>query len=506
VILDDGVRSWRRAAFPGYRLDFANAGTHEMSTKIGMAETQPVFLDRAAAGDALARALTRFANQTDVVVLGLARGGVPIARRVSDAIGAPFSVLVSCKISVPGIDEMPLGAVSEGSDRMVPDPVAWYIGVPSQIMDRLSSRERVEMARRIAMFRDGEALLDVEGRTVILVDDGLASGATLRAAARAIRDRHPKRLIAAVPVASSAGLDEVREEVDEMIALAVPRVFDTVSSSYQRFEPVTDDDVLTALGRPTRRVSRIVHDISRRITDAERRIDIRGSDGRLVGDLATSQHIDLHNNHEGFHERDALVILAHTGNNSRDGYRNRYIAGRLRLSGYATLRVDLLTKEEQPVEGETGEIRFDVARIAARLTDVCDWAVRAGVYGAQRTILLGAGTSAAAALSAAAQRQGNTLAVVTRGGRVDLATPSLSRVRAPVLMIVGEADHETLEVNRRATQFLPRRAKLIRIPGTGHTFAEPGALGAVAEHTARWLDGLTMNWARGLLGSRGSAS
>lgn len=487
------------------RIGFANAGTHDMSTRIRMAETQPVFLDRSDAGDALARALARFANHTDVIVLGLARGGVPIARQVADAIGAPFNVLISCKISVPGIDEVALGAVSEGSDRMVPDPVAWYIGVPSQIADRLASRERVELARRIAAYREGRALPDVKGRTVILVDDGLASGATLRAAARAIRDKHPKRLIAAVPVASRAGLDEMREEVDEMIALAVPRVFDAVSSSYESFEPVTDGEVLTALGRPARRVSRIVHDISGRITDGERRIEIRVGDGRLVGDLATSQHFDLHTHHEGFHERDALVVLAHSGSNSRDSYRNRYIAGRLRLSGYATLRVDLSTKDEQATEGEASGIRFDVARIAARLTDVCDWAVRAGVYGARRMILLGAGTSAAAALSAAAQRQSNTLAVVTRGGRVDLAAPNLSRVRAPVLMIVGEADHETLDVNRHATQFLPRRAKLIRIPGTGHTFAEPGALGAVAEHTVRWLDGLTMNWARGLLSLRGSA-
>ena len=502
----DTVRYSQPAAFPGYELDLANVGNTDMSTRNRMVEAQRIFVDRDDAGGALARALMRFASHSDVIVLGLARGGVPIARHVADAIGAPFNVLISCKIAVPGIDEVALGAISEGSDRMVPDPVAWYIGVPSQVVDRLANRERLELARRVATYRDAKPLPDVKDRTVILVDDGLASGATLRAAARAIRDRHPKRLIAAVPVASRAGLDEMREEVDEMIALAVPRVFDTVSSSYERFDPVTDDEVLTALGRPTRRVSRIVHDISGRITDAERRIEIRVGDGRLVADLATSQHIDAHDNHEGFHERDALVVLAHSGGNSRDSYRNRYIAGRLRMSGYATLRVDLLTTHEQTAESETGEIRFDVARVAARLTDVCDWTVRAGVYGAQRMILLGAGTSAAAALSAAAQRQGNTIAVVTRGGRVDLAAPNLSRVRAHVLMIVGEADRDALEINRHATQFLPRRAKLIRIPGTGHTFAEPGALGAVAEHTVRWLDGLTMNWARGLLGLRGSAS
>jgi putative phosphoribosyl transferase len=178
----------------------------------------------------------------------------------------------------------------------------------------------------------------------------------------------------------------------------------------------------------------------------------------------------------------------------------------LRMSGYATLRVDLLTNAEQQMESRTSEIRCDVARAAARLTDVCDWATRAGVYGARRVILLGAGNVAAAGRSAAAQRQSNTLAVVTRGGRVDLSGPDLARVRAPVLMLVGEADDQGVQLSRHATQFLPRRATLIRIPGASHTFAEPGALGAVAEQTVRWLDGLTMKWARSLLSSRRSAN
>ena len=306
------------------------------------------------------------------------------------------------------------------------------------------------------------------------------------------------------PRASRAGSALYRE--GEALPESVPRAFDTVSSSYESFEPLTDDDVLTALGRPARRVSPMVYDISGRITDGERTIEIAVADGRLVGELATSQHFGFHDNSEAGHEPDALVVLAHGGGGSRDSYRNRYIAGRLRMSGYATLRVDLLTSSEQQTESRAGETGFDVARAATRLIDVCDWATRAGVYGARRVILLGAGTVAAAALSAAAQRQSNTLAVVTRGGRVDLAAPDLARVRAPVLMLVGEADHQGVHLSRHATQFLPRRAKLIRIPGASHTFAEPGALGAVAEQTVRWLDGLTMKWTRSLLSSRRSAN
>jgi putative phosphoribosyl transferase len=455
-----------------------------------------VFRDRSDAAEALAKSLSRFAAEPGVIVLGLARGGVPIARRVADALGASFSVLISCTIGVPGIEEVALGAIAEGTDAVVTDSVAWYIGVPAHVVQRLATRERIELSRRLQSYRDGEPLPDVQGRTVILVDDGLATGAALRAAARAIRERRPSKLIAAVPVASRLGLDDLRGEVDEIVAAVVPEVFETVSSSYESFTPVTDNDVLAALGRPTRRVSRMVYDISGRISAAERTIEIPVGDGRVVADIGTSEAIGFDELGRHVHERDALAILVHAGGSSRDSYRNRYIAGRLRLSGYTTLRVDLLTRDEEAMDAERDTIRFDLSRVAARLTDVCDWAVRTGVHGARRTILIGANTGAAAALATAAQRQANTFAVVARGGRIDLTGPRLARVRAPVLLLVGETDRETVRLNSDAMRSLPRRAKLIRVPRAGQTFGEPGALGAVAEHTVKWLDRLTARRAR----------
>lgn len=463
------------------------------------------FRDRVHAGNVLARSLTAFASETDVVVLGLARGGVPLARQVADALGTTFSVFISGKIGVPGIEEVALGAVAEGAARVVTDTMAWYIGVPPHVIERLAGRERVELSRRTQMYRDGQPLPNIEGKTVILVDDGLATGATIRAAAREIRARRPRRLIAAVPVASRFGLADIRDEVDEIVAVVVRDEFSSVSAAYDAFPPVTDDDVLIALGRPTRRVSGLVHDISSRITDTERTIEIPTAGGRVVGDLGTAADISFGDAARASHEHDALAILVHAGGSSRDSYRNRYIAGRLRLEGYATLRVDLLTREEEAVDADGGAIRFDVSRIATRLTDVCDWAVRAGVYGARRSILFGAGTGAAGALMTAARRQANTLAVIARGGRVDLAVPALSRVRAPVLSIVGSEDRETLRANADALR-LVRRAKLVRIPGAGQTFGEPGALGAVAEHSVKWLGRLAANRGRTAAGWRRSAS
>jgi putative phosphoribosyl transferase len=463
------------------------------------------FQDRVHAGDALARALIPFATEPDVVVLGLAPGGVPLARQVADVVRATFSVFISGKIGVPGIEEVALGAVAEGSDRVVTDTMAWYIGVPPAVIERLAVRERVELARRTQLYRDGHSLPELEGKTVILVDDGLATGATIRAAARAIRSRRPRRLVAAVPVASRLGMADIRDEVDDIVAVAVRDEYASVSAAYESLAPLTDEDVLTALGRPTRRVSGIVHDISSLITDTERTIEIAIPGCRVVGDLATPTNIDYGDWSRASHDRDALAILVHAGGSSRDSYRNRYIAGRLRLEGYATLRVDLLTRDEEALDADGGSIRFDVAKIAARLTDVCDWAVRAGVYGARRAILFGAGTGAAGALMTAARRQANTLAVVVRGGRVDLAESALSRVRAPVLSIVGSEDRETLRLHADALR-LVRRGKLIRVRGAGPMFGEPGALGAVAEHSVKWLGRVAANRGRAVTGSRRSAS
>ena len=141
---------------------------------------RPAFRDRADAGRMSALSLSRYSAEPDVVVLGLARGGVPVARHVADALGAPLGVVVARKISVPGIADVALGAIAEGSHRVMAESVATYLGVPSRIVDRLAATERLEVERLVATYRAGNALSDLRGCTVILVDNGLATGATMR--------------------------------------------------------------------------------------------------------------------------------------------------------------------------------------------------------------------------------------------------------------------------------------------------------------------------------------
>lgn len=461
------------------------------------AQPRAPFRDRTDAGAALALSLGTLATEQDVVVLGLARGGVPIARQVADALGAPMDVLVARKIGVPGIEEVALGAIAEGSDELVADGVARYIGLPPAVMDRLAAHERREIHRRVRLYRDGQAPRDVRGCVVVLVDDGLSTGATLRAAARLVRARGARRVIAAVPVASLQGLKDVRSDVDEVVTVITSRGSQTVSAHYESFAPMTDADVMHVLGRPVVGRPSLLLRHARLSLEAplgpgervrpERRLDIPLGRDSIVGDLGMPR--DSTDPREAAFGNDprGLVILVHGAGSSRMSYRNRYLAGRLRLSGWATLRLDLLTYEEQERAAVDARLRFDVSCLAARLTAACEWVRARGLGGAEHMVLFGSSVGAAAALCVASADE-RIAAVMSRSGRVDLAASALGHVRAPVLLLVGTEDRETLERNREALRRLPRRARLVRIRGAGHTFEEPGALGAVGEHAAAWLE------------------
>jgi putative phosphoribosyl transferase len=441
-----------------------------------------LYADRAAGGRAVATALRSTAGlcrQDDVVVLGLPRGGIPVARAVADALGAPLDAIVARKLGVPGLTEVAFGAIAEGRREIVEDSVRWYLGIPRRVVAPVLEREQRELDRRVRLYRAGAALPPLRGRTVVLVDDGLASGATLRAAALALRRERPACVVAAVPVASALHCDDVRATVDELVAVATPDPFETVSAWYGDFAAVSDAEVLRLLGRS---VALPLQSEADRDTPNEKEVAIPlGSPGAATED-AMAGDLGLPNAAPA-----GLVILVHGGGSSRNSYRNRYLAGRLRLAGWATLRIDLLLEQERAQDDIDGDARFDIPRIASRLARATEWAASERVPGAERLVLFGASTGAAAALAVAAMRPDLVCGVASRGGRVDLAGSALPAVRAPVLMVVGGADTETLRLTRGSAGLLPGPAYLTVVPGAGHTFEEPGAIGAVGEHVVRWL-------------------
>jgi putative phosphoribosyl transferase len=202
-----------------------------------------VFIDRHDAGQQLAQRLDRYARLPDTIVLALPRGGVPVGYEVTARIAAPLDVLVVRKLGVPGHPELAMGAIASGGIRYVDERLIKVLGVPRAALDAVEARERLELERRERAFRAGRPPLDVVGKQVILVDDGLATGATMAAAVEAIHTRDPARVVVAVPVAPPETCEMLGERADEMICLVTPGRMYSVGAWYEDFEQTTDAEV-----------------------------------------------------------------------------------------------------------------------------------------------------------------------------------------------------------------------------------------------------------------------
>jgi putative phosphoribosyl transferase len=207
------------------------------------------FRDRVDAGRVLAGALAHLAGRHDVVVLGLPRGGVPVAAEVAAALGAPLDVLVARKLGVPGQRELAMGAIARGGVRVLHQSVVDELAIPPEVIDDVAAREGAELTRREHAYRAGRPRLDVAGRTVVVVDDGLATGATMRAAVAALRALLADRIVVAVPVGPRETCDDLAGEADEVVCAVIPRVFHAVGQFYDDFSPTTDDEIRALLVR-----------------------------------------------------------------------------------------------------------------------------------------------------------------------------------------------------------------------------------------------------------------
>jgi len=207
------------------------------------------FRDRREAGRLLAARLSAYANRPDVRVLALPRGGVPVGAEVASALGAPLDVFVVRKLGVPGHEEYALGAIATGGVRVLNEDVVRALRIPDRVIDALAAREQEELARRERVYRGHRPPLDVRGRTVILVDDGLATGATMHAAIRALRQQQPARIVVAVPTASPETCAELKTEVDDIVCATTPDPFYAVGLWYEDFSQTTDEEVRELLAR-----------------------------------------------------------------------------------------------------------------------------------------------------------------------------------------------------------------------------------------------------------------
>jgi putative phosphoribosyl transferase len=201
------------------------------------------FRDRHDAGRLLAEKLTAYAHCPDVLVLALPRGGVPVAYEVARALGTPLDVFVVRKLGVPGHEELAMGAVATGGVRVLNDDVVRGLRIPDRVIDAVTALEQQELARRERLYRGDRTPPDVRGRTVILVDDGLATGATMHAAIAALRQQEPARIVVAVPTAAPETCNALRAEVDDVVCAITPEPFHAVGLWYEDFSQTTDEEV-----------------------------------------------------------------------------------------------------------------------------------------------------------------------------------------------------------------------------------------------------------------------
>src|SRR4051794_7001715 len=208
-----------------------------------------LFEDRREAGQAMAENLKTYANRPDVMVLALPRGGVPVAYEVAKALNAPLDVFLVRKLGVPGQEELAMGAIASGGVRVLNEEVVRTLGIPDEVVDAVAAQEQRELERRDRLYRGKRPAPQVEGRTVILVDDGLATGSTMRAAVAALRRQRPARIVVAVPVGAPQTCEDFRDEADEAVCARTPEPFHAVGAWYEDFSQTTDEEVRELLGR-----------------------------------------------------------------------------------------------------------------------------------------------------------------------------------------------------------------------------------------------------------------
>ena len=208
-----------------------------------------IYRNRSEAGKHLAAKLTTYANRDDVLVLALPRGGVPVAFEVAKALGAPLDVFLVRKLGLPGHEEFAMGAIASGGVRVLNDEVVDYLEISDEVIDAIAAIELEELERRERVYRGGRPKPVVDGKTVILIDDGLATGSTMRAAVAALRQLNPARIVVAVPVSAPETCDEYKMGVDEIICAATPKRFYGVGRWYRDFSQTTDEEVSELLER-----------------------------------------------------------------------------------------------------------------------------------------------------------------------------------------------------------------------------------------------------------------
>lgn len=521
-----GRRDFRPSAFAPLKRSVGGGNTEVFQVVVKKVKEDMLFMDRADAGRQLAAVLLEYAGENPVV-LGLPRGGVPVAAEVARSLSAPLDVIVVRKIGAPAQPELGLGAVAEGGVEVWNRSLLEQLQLaPSDVLPTLE-REKDVVVRRVAEYREGRAIVDLSGRCVLVIDDGLATGGTASAAAVVVQALGAAHVVLAIPVAPRETVQNLAAPngpYDEVVCLHTPTDFRAIGYWYGDFKQVDSstvrfllaqsrEEVFSSASERTSGEARVTgegksgQDVSYEYApedrggEASREADLIAARTERGGSGEASMHaeprflrIPLPQAGAGAGEMSlygdlflppvsaGVVLFAHGSGSSRHSPRNRAVARVLCDEGITSLLFDLLT----PAEEDRHDLVFDIPFLAQRLADATDWVRTQPGLEALPIGYFGASTGAGAALTAAAGRC-DISAVVSRGGRPDLSI-GLSAVRAPTLLIVGEFDRSVLRLNQVARRQLTGCVTdLAVIPRATHLFQETGALEEVAALASVWF-------------------
>jgi putative phosphoribosyl transferase len=431
-------------------------------------EKAVLFADRVDAGKHLASALKNVVDK-DAIVLAIPRGGVVVGYEVAEALGLPLDVIIPRKIGAPSQPELAIGAMTEDGTVLLDERLLERLRVSDYYIKEESAAQKLEIQRRLKLYRGDFPYPSLANRDVILVDDGIATGSTMKAALASVRKRGAKTVVVAVPVGPPSTIMELEREADRVVCLHTPESFYAIGQFYRDFTQTRDEEVTRLL---TLSRSKEVIETSEKEENVVR-IPVDGD--FIEGNLRVPAGAK------------GVVLFAHGSGSSRFSPRNKYVAGVLNNAGIATLLIDLLTRDEEQVDMRTRQFRFDIDLLTERLICAAEWLKKNPRTKNMKLGIFGSSTGAAAALIAAAKLPKDVAVVVSRGGRPDLAMEHLTKVQAPSLFIVGGRDTIVIDLNKKALAEVPAEKKLEIVPGATHLFEESGKLGEVAKLATAWF-------------------